>query len=140
MPDFISDFAHGSPLPASTQDAVRDEAPWMNVLTDQERADMVGFGCVIWPDRPITRRLTRHVVCTPSGHKFGAFKTLTECWLYAEALEVTPVGLGCAGRVLSVNPPRLPRPLSTVSQSMLVDETYGPVQGPDRAEPVPTSE
>jgi len=104
MPETISDFAHGKPLAASSVDAARDDAPWMNILSDAERLAMRAFAATIFPDRPITRRLTRHVIVTPTGHKFAAFKTIEECWLYAEAMELTPVGLAIAERVISLNP------------------------------------
>jgi len=109
-PVIISDFAHGKPLPAQQPDAVRDAAPWLSVLSDRQRSEMAGFAVVIWPDRPITRRLTRHLLTTPTGHKFAALKTLEECWLYAQAMELEPVGLGVGDRVIALNPVPSPRP------------------------------
>jgi len=73
---------------------------------------MAGFAAVIWPDRPITRRLTRHVLTTPTGHKFAALKTIEECWLYAQAMDLQPVGLSVGDRVITLNPIPSRRPLS----------------------------
>jgi len=125
-PILISDFAPVEPRPASTAPDRGDDAPWMQVLSDAERALMVGYAAIIWPDRPITRRLTRHVICNSTGQKFAAFKTLEECWLWAEAHDLAPVGLGCAGRVIALNPSRLPSPLSPSTEGALFDERKEP--------------
>lgn len=121
MPVNISDFAHGKPLPASTPDAAREDAPWMNILSDRERAQMRAFAAVIFPDRPITRRLTRHVLVTPTGHKFAALKTVEECWLYAQAMELTPVGLSVGEGVVSLEPLLHPPSLPDANQMGLFD-------------------
>lgn len=104
MPVTISDFVNGKPLPQSDAEPARDDAPWLNVLTDRERAEMRAFAAVIFPDRQITRRLRRHVICTPTGHKFAAFLSIEECWLYADALDLQPVGLAVGERVIALNP------------------------------------
>jgi len=111
-PVIISDFAPDGTRPASTAPAGGDVPPWIRLLSDQERADMEGFAVVIWPDRPITRRLTRHVLTTPTGHKFAALMTIEECWQWAEAHELSPVGLSVGDRVITLNPVPSRRPLS----------------------------
>jgi len=103
-PVIISDFAPGAPGPASTAGTGGDVPPWIRLLSDLEREQMQGFAAVIWPDRPITRRLTRHVLTTPTGHKFAALKTIEECWQWAEAHELSPVGVSVGDRVISLNP------------------------------------
>lgn len=121
MPEIISETVDGKPSPVSDVVPGRDDAPWLNVLTDRERIEMRSFAAVIFPDRQITRRLRRHVICTPTGHKFAAFLTIEECWLYAQALELAPVGLACGERVMSVNPLALPLPPSDPNQMVLFD-------------------
>ena len=111
-PVIISDFVREAPSLASTPSPAPEDAPWLAVLSDRQRREMQGFAAVIWPDRPITRRLTRHLLTTPTGHKFAALKTIEECWLYAQAMELEPVGLGVGDRVISLNPIPSPRPLS----------------------------
>lgn len=80
------------------------------------------YAAVIWPDRPITRRLTRHVVTTPTGHKYYAARTFEEAWLYIEAAELAPVGVACGGRVIPLNPPSSPPPPSDADQMWLFDK------------------
>jgi len=104
MPDLISEYVNGQPRPASQVEAGVDDAPWLSVLTDRERTEMRAFAAVIFPDRQITRRLRRHVICTPSGHKFASFLSIEECWLYAQASELQPVGLSVGDRVIALNP------------------------------------
>jgi len=121
VPVTISDFAHGKPLPASTDDAARDELPWLNIFTQAERATIRRCDCLIWPDRPITRRLTRHVLTTAGGHRLQALKTLDEAFLYAEAQDWATVGLVIAGRVIPLNPSVAAPPSLSTDQMGLFD-------------------
>lgn len=121
MPVIISETVNGKPSAVSSVEPGRDDAPWLNILTDRERAEMRAFAAVIFPDRQITRRLRRHAICTPTGHKFAAFLTIEECWLYAQALELAPVGLACGERVIALNPLALSSPPSDPHQMGLFD-------------------
>jgi len=121
MPETISDFAHGVPSPAQQPDAARDALPWLNIFTDAERALILTCEALIWPDRPITRRLTRHVLTTAGGHRLQALKTLDEAVLYAEAQDWQTVGLVVAGRVIPLNPARVAPPSLDPNQMVLFD-------------------
>jgi len=121
VPDTISDFAHGKPLLASTVDAVRDAVPWLDYLTDRERQLLPLFDVVILPDMQVTKRMQRHMVVAHNGHRMAVFKTLDECWLYAEALELATVGLVVAGRAVPLNPARSAPPSLDPNQMGLFD-------------------
>ena len=121
MPVTISDFAHGQPQPASSDEAARDELPWLNIFTEAERAIIRRCEALIWPDRPITRRLTRHVLTTAGGHRLQALKTLDEAFLYAQAQDWETVGLVIGGRVIPLNPASSAPPSLSTDQMGLFD-------------------
>jgi len=121
VPDTISDSAHGKPLPVATDDAARDDMPWLNIFTPEERAIIRQCDCLIWPDRPITRRLTRHVLTTKGGHRLQALKTLDECWEYAQAQDWATVGIMVCGRAILASAPLTLTPPSDPNQMGLFD-------------------
>jgi len=121
MPDTLSDFARNAPLPASQEGVARDELPWLNIFTDAERAIIRTCEALIWPDRPITRRLTRHVLTTAGGHRLQALKTLDEAFAYAQAQDWATVGLVIDGRVIALNPPVTAPPSLDPNQMVLFD-------------------
>lgn len=117
----ISDFAHGSPLPVAYSSPVRDEVPWLQYFTPEQREAMKAWGAVIWPDVQVTKRMRRHMVMTPEGHRMAVFATLEECLDYAEALEVAPVGLFVCGRAILASAPLTTPPTSDPNQLQLFD-------------------
>lgn len=123
MPDFISDFARGVPLPASALDATRDEGPLYEILTERQRLAVGEFAATIFPDRQVTKRMWRHIVATPTGHRYAVFKTLDECLHYCEAMELAPVGLFVCGRAILASAPLTPSPPSDANQLALFDDT-----------------